>query len=71
MNARRFIHKVREQVRRSAIQETDHRHHRLLRARRRWPGDGSAAQERDELASSQLIELHSVPSPSRDALTKV
>src|SRR5215471_13333262 len=43
---------------------------RLPRARRERPCR-RAAEQRDELAASQLIELHSVPSPSRDALTKV
>jgi len=39
----------------------------LLRARRERPGSGSAAEQRDELATFQLIELHSVPSQGRIA----
>ena len=34
----------------------------LLRARRERPRRRRAAEERDEIASPQLIELHSVPS---------
>jgi hypothetical protein len=37
------------------------RHRRLLRARRQRPHSRSAAQERDEVAALQLIELHSIP----------
>jgi hypothetical protein len=33
----------------------------MLRPRRERPRSGSAAEKYDELASSQLIELHSVP----------
>ena len=36
------------------------RHCPLLRARRERPG-GRAAEQRDELATSQWIELHSIP----------
>ena len=39
----------------------DHRHRRLLRARRQRPRGRRAAEQRDELASFQLIELHPVP----------
>jgi hypothetical protein len=35
--------------------------HRLLRARRERPRDRRAAEQRDEVAPFQLIELHSVP----------
>ena len=38
----------------------DHRHRRLLRARRQRPRGRRAAEQRDELASFQLIELHSI-----------
>jgi hypothetical protein len=41
------------------VQEADHRHGRLLRARRKRP-DRRAAEERDELAS-----LHSITSSAR------
>src|SRR5262249_2035643 len=34
---------------------------RLLRARHQWPRGRRAADERDEVASFQLIELHPVP----------
>src|SRR5262249_20704911 len=54
-------HKVREQIRRSAVEESDHRHRRLLRARRErpcsrraareWPAGRGAADERDECAA--------------------
>jgi len=37
------------------------RHCRLLRARRQRPCHRRAAEQRDELAPFQLIELHSVP----------
>src|SRR5262249_1921071 len=48
-------------VSRRAVQVSDHRHRRLLRARRERPCRRSAAEQRDELAAVQLIELHSVP----------
>src|SRR5262245_10122936 len=46
---------------RSAVKEPDHGHRRLLRGRRERPRDSRAAEQRDKLAASQLIELHSVP----------
>src|SRR5262245_62065971 len=45
---------------RRTAEETDHRHRRLLRARRERPR-GHAADKRDEVAPSQLLELHSFP----------
>ena len=39
----------------------DHRHRRLLRARRERPRGRRAAEQRDEFPSLQLIELHSMP----------
>src|SRR5207247_294067 len=45
-------------ARRSHTQEPDHRDRSLLRARRQRPRR-RAAKQRDELAASQLIELHS------------
>src|SRR5262249_12814720 len=42
-----------------AVEKSDHRKRRLLRARRERPR-GRAAEQRDELAASQLIELHAV-----------
>jgi hypothetical protein len=40
----------------------------LLRAPCEWPNCRSAAEQRDELASFQLIELHSVPRAARAEL---
>jgi hypothetical protein len=54
-------HEMRESLRASAAQEANHRHSRLLRARRERPGRGRAAEQRDELASFQSMELHSIP----------
>jgi len=51
-----------EVIRRCGADKSDHRHRRLLRARRERPCSGRcAAQQRDEIAPSQLIGLHSVP----------
>src|SRR5262245_6429940 len=47
---------------RSTAEEPDHRHRRLLRTCRERPSSGRAAEQRDELAPFQLVELHSVPS---------
>jgi hypothetical protein len=44
-----------------AAEQANHRHLRLLRARRERPGYGRAAEKRYELAASQFIELHSIP----------
>src|SRR5262249_26091486 len=43
--------------RRLGVEKSDHRHRRLLRARRERPRDGRAAEQRDELAA-----LHSITS---------
>jgi hypothetical protein len=51
----------RQWLRLSLVEKSDHWHHRLLRPRRERPRDSRAADQRDELASFQLIELHSVP----------
>ena len=48
------------------VQIPDHWHRGLLRARRERPRDGCAAEKRNELASLQLIELHSVPAAKPD-----
>src|SRR5262249_5221056 len=47
-------------ARRPAAEEPDHRHRRLLRARRERPRDCSAAEQRDELAA-----VHSITSSAR------
>jgi len=39
-------------------------------ARRNWPRDGRAAEQRDERAAFQLIDLHSLP-PARDGLQDI
>src|SRR2546422_10606210 len=43
------------------MEEPTHRHRALLRARRQRPRRRRSAEQRDELATFQLIELHSVP----------
>jgi len=58
----------RQWLRLSLVEKSDHWHHRLLRPRRERPRDSSAAAKRDELASFQLIELHSVPCAARAGL---
>jgi hypothetical protein len=60
-------HKTRERRGRSAVQIPHHRHRRLLRPRRERPCRRRAAEQRDELAASHSIELHSVPSQGRIA----
>src|SRR5262249_60890794 len=42
---------VGQRVRRLGIEKTDHRHRRLLRARREWPRRRSTSEQRDELAA--------------------
>jgi hypothetical protein len=49
------------------MEGSDHRHRRLLRTRREGPRRRCAAEQRYEIASFQLIELHSVPSQGRIA----
>ena len=53
---------------RSGIEETDHRHSRLLRARRVRPRRRRAAEQRDELASMSLAEWHPIPRQDRDRI---
>ena len=53
-------HTVRVPVRRCAAEEPDHRHRRLLRARRERPRRRRAAEQRDELAPP-----HSITSSAR------
>ena len=47
-----------DRLRRSGLEEADHRHRRLLRARRERPRGRRAAEQRDELAPFYLTELH-------------
>src|SRR6516165_12193526 len=49
---------------RCATEKSNHRHRRLLRVRRERPRRSRAAEQRDELATFQLVELHSIP-PAR------
>src|SRR5262249_55519376 len=51
---------MRERPRRRTAEIADHRHRRLLRARRERPGRRRAPQKRHELAA-----LHSITSPAR------
>ena len=44
-----------------SVDKPDHRHRRLLRARRERPRGCRAAEKRDELASLHSIELHGTP----------
>ena len=48
---------VRDRVRRFAVEEPDHRHRRLLRARRERPRGRRAAEQRDELAPLSFDHL--------------
>jgi hypothetical protein len=51
--------------------EPDHRHRRLLRPHRERPRSRRTAEQRDELASFQVIEFHSVPCTARAALQDI
>ena len=51
---------LRRAFRRAGVDYSHHRHSRLLRTRRERPAR-YAAEERDELAPFQLIELHVLP----------
>jgi hypothetical protein len=42
---------------RPAVQETDRRHHLLLRPQREWPPHRRAAEQRDEFASPHNLPL--------------
>ena len=58
--AAKAFHQVRALAGRKAVQEPDHRHRRLLRARRERPRRPRAAEQRDELAA-----FHSITSSAR------
>jgi hypothetical protein len=51
---------VRQRVRQPAVEESDHRHRRLLRPRRQRPRRRRAAEQRNELAP-----FHSITSSAR------
>jgi hypothetical protein len=66
-SAAESVHHGRVSLRRRAVQKSDHRHCRLLRACRERQCR-RAAKQRDEVASSHSIELHLVPcQPGLDA----
>jgi hypothetical protein len=48
-------HAVRPLRRRHAVQHANHRHRRLLRARRKRPRRSRAAEQRDELATGHRM----------------
>ena len=52
-------------ARRSAAEKPDHRDRRLLRVRRERPRRSRAAEQRDELAPPQPIEMHPLPLQGR------
>src|SRR5215469_8869975 len=58
-------------VGRREAEKSDHRHCRLLRARRKRPSRRRAAEKRDELAAFELVELHLLPRAGefRDSIT--
>ena len=53
------------------MQEPNYGHGALLRARRERQRRRRAAEQRDELAPFQLIELHSVPCQARAGLQDI
>src|SRR5207248_7620644 len=52
---------------RGGVKESDHRHRRLLRARRERPRGCRAAEQRDELAAFEL-SAHSITSSARSRI---
>src|SRR5262249_16812104 len=70
---------VRHSVSRSGVKKPDHRHRRLLRARRERPRCSSAAEKRDELAagghsitsSAMAISLSGIWRPSAFAVLRL
>src|SRR5262245_46168339 len=59
----KFRYKLASRFRRSVVEETDHQHCWVLRPRHIRPRGSDAAEERDELAPLQSIEMHSLPLP--------
>jgi hypothetical protein len=51
-------HTIRKAVGRCEVEKSHHRHRRLLRARRQRPCRCRAAEQRDELATFPLMEMH-------------
>jgi len=49
---------------------SDHRHRCVLRPRRERPRCSRAAKQRDELASVQSVESHSIPA-SQDQVVRI
>src|SRR5215471_15305196 len=62
---------VRHRVGRSGVEQPNHRHRRLLRARRERPCDCRAAEQRDELAAFHSITLMSCRLPSSSGESKL
>jgi hypothetical protein len=58
-------------VRRSGVEESDHWHRRLLRARRDRPRRRCAADKGEELAPLETIELHLGPLSARAKLQDI
>ena len=48
-------------LRRATVDETNHRHRWLLRARRERPDGSRAAEQRDEVAAFPLTEMYPIP----------
>src|SRR4029450_11528100 len=65
------LHQMRGVLGGPSAEISDHRHRRLLRARRERPRHRCAAEQRDELAPFQLIEEHSVPSQAGAGLQDI
>jgi hypothetical protein len=56
---------------RSAVEESNHRHRRLLRARRQRPRSRSAADKRDELAPFHSITSSAMASTPGDLALRI
>jgi hypothetical protein len=63
---------LRHPVRRSGVEESDHRYRRLLRARRERPSDRRCAEQRDEIASFHRLNcIRSPPARAEVAQTSI